>query len=191
MGNILTNALVVLGGELQFVFQKELLLGNVPAASLPSSPNSEMAHEHPPSPALSPVAWHDLSLLVSPSANLVVGVETAEGGAMSRVIKLRGWTGHRMDYDCRDVTVWNGLLVPEGDTIIMLSTGLLDATGREIYEGDIVRLGEGILRVEYQAPSFIMKRPRRKTWHEFILAPPQNQFCTILGNWYEQPKLVR
>lgn len=36
-----------------------------------------------------------------------------------RVIKFRAWNGTTMDYDYRDAALWNGLLVAEGDTILM------------------------------------------------------------------------
>src|SRR5438309_296419 len=62
---------------------------------------------------------------------------TRKDGLM-REIKFRAWNGKHMDYDYRDASLWNGLLVAEGDTILMESTGLLDHHDKPIYEGDIV-----------------------------------------------------
>ena len=78
------------------------------------------------------------------------------------------------------------------DVILQQFIGLLDKHGKEIYEGDVVRMHHGVLQVVYQAPSFVMKvKLHHKEWHEFILSAEQNQFAEVIGNIYENPELVK
>ena len=99
-----------------------------------------------------------------------------------REIKFRAWNGEQMDYDYRDACLWNGLLVAEGDTILMQFTGLKDRTGKDIYEGDIVDFqtfdAKGV--VTYVAPRFLA------SGHEL-----QGYEVEITGNVYETPELVK
>lgn len=78
--------------------------------------------------------------------------------------------------------------------IVSLFTGLKDAKGNEIYEGDIVTALNGAVEgvVIYQAPEFVIKRkPNHKSWFSFTLAPEENQFQTVIGNIYENPELLK
>jgi hypothetical protein len=52
---------------------------------------------------------------------------------------VRAWNRGKMDYECHDVTVWHGVLVPEGDMILSFWIGLTDGAGKRIYGGDILR----------------------------------------------------
>lgn len=129
-----------------------------------------------------------------------------------REIKFRGWNGIIMlyseDYDFVELqTEYNDLcFMDEGHDYnersnlispLMQYTGLKDKNGKEIYEGDIVKINtrnEDNKRVyetaivEFRAPHFVYDLSHHKkwyTWHEM-----QRDSEEIIGNIYENPELL-
>ena len=71
-------------------------------------------------------------------------------------------------------------------------TGLKDKNNVEICEGDVLKHQDFVVQVVYQAPEFVMKiKPSHNTWFRFTLAPDSNQFEEVIGNIYENPKLMK
>jgi uncharacterized phage protein (TIGR01671 family) len=68
-----------------------------------------------------------------------------------------------------------------GNLILMQFTGLKDRNGREIYEGDIVRMsGEVLVEVRWQP---------RGAWN--IMRSGSYPIYEIIGNIYENPELLK
>lgn len=121
----------------------------------------------------------------------------------SRIIKFRG---RRI---ANDEWVYGSLLRwPDGDCTILESkdgknyvwkreiepntvgqfTGLYDADGKEIYEGDILREGETgkTLQVVYDAPQFCFKH---NVYGYCFLNHPEN--FKVIGNIYDNSELLK
>ena len=112
-----------------------------------------------------------------------------------REIKFRAWNGEQMvspDYiDNRGIAHWRENSIPTSTDKIMQYTGLKDKNGKEIYEGDIVRMANPYTsklrgsEVIYTYAQFAIIAD-----DDFIpLGDIQN--WEIIGNVYENPELLK
>lgn len=105
---------------------------------------------------------------------------------MSRVIKFRAWNikGRKM-LDLQKLTPLAtelpGLFLPADENSILVQyTGITDKNGKEIYEGDVIRYGEGDHRVcEWSGPAWGY---RNIMWAD--------RTGEVIGNIYENPELL-
>lgn len=114
---------------------------------------------------------------------------------MNRKIKFRMWN----DYD-KKMIHWNELLeknlaniftIPSYNKWLMQYTGLHDKNGKEIYEGDIVKIkyrDEDIGKVIYEHNGFsIDVTNMNKNYGRVSFV---NNFMEVIGNIYDNPELL-
>jgi uncharacterized phage protein (TIGR01671 family) len=70
------------------------------------------------------------------------------------------------------------------NVILMQYTGLEDKNGVEIYEGDIIREGEGIINVVVNRGGCYWLE------YDYPLYVPDKEWIEVIGNIYENPKLL-
>lgn len=122
-----------------------------------------------------------------------------------REIKFRAWDGKKMHKVCRlglhgfSTDLWSPSPVAcdarfTDDLKIMQFTGLKDRTGKEIYEGDIVKdcfviSAIGDIPEEPRTPPLTVKIP------EFFYSIEFNGYdesdLEVIGNIYENPELLK
>ena len=120
-----------------------------------------------------------------------------------RELKFRAWdkTTKRMFSVSGMATTWLGRVVTEDYTAsdktlwvidyeLMQYTGLKDKNGKEIYEGDIVKLGDVVGEVLYQ-PEFVrfIATDGKSAFTGMMLTSNLSR-TEIIGNLYEHPALL-
>lgn len=109
---------------------------------------------------------------------------------MSRIIKFRAW-----DKVSKIFLEWDILcqfsfedIQKDKSKILTQFTGLYDKTGKEIYEGDIIKNQNGDLRmVVYFQNGFEMRLMNKRMQSDNIIWHFNSE---VIGNIYENPELL-
>lgn len=110
-------------------------------------------------------------------------------------LKFRCWNGEQMvspDYVDRDgVAWWTENSISTRNKEVMLFTGLLDKEGKEIYEGDVVRIDtEKYPLCEYPVGYVFFKEGA--FYHTYGDRPSKllHGDCKVIGDIYSTPDLI-
>ncbi|KXT82026.1 Phage protein [Streptococcus oralis] len=93
-----------------------------------------------------------------------------------------------IDDEDSDANIW----IENNDLILMQSTGLKDKNGKEIFEGDVVRVLDSTYTVFYDSEkgSYRLK-PHDDRWNvDYMSNFPHGENFEVVGNIYENPELV-
>ena len=108
--------------------------------------------------------------------------------------KKEMWSAQSIDWDAREVCN-GGDIASLNDGVLLQYTGLKDKNGKEIYEGDVVRIWADPKDYNgYKGHNYIGV----VEWDEFILGFISSdghglkdfEFIEIVGNIYENPELL-
>tara|TARA_R110000868_G_C10867139_1_gene761987 strand:+ start:26 stop:364 length:339 start_codon:yes stop_codon:yes gene_type:complete len=112
---------------------------------------------------------------------------------MTREIKFRAWDTRENTMDNNpesDTLVWEGDKFNEAFKTerytLMQYTGLKDKNGKEIYEGDVVKIGEAVWQIVWDVDCYLLKGKR-----EIGFSLSESKKCEVIGNAYETPGLIK
>jgi len=73
---------------------------------------------------------------------------------------------------------------------VMQYTGLKDKYGKEVYDDDILRTIDGIVKVSYVTGCFWVDGENNLSAPLYVYADEEDNWCEIIGNIHENPELL-
>jgi len=118
-----------------------------------------------------------------------------------REIKFQVW-----DQDTKQMWTWDDILqgvdhgvicfvemIQQDQFVKRQFTGLLDKNGKEIYEGDILRVDQWNMNgiVNFASGMFKVSDPMRTEFNPSLASFMVEVRCKVIGNIYENPELLQ
>ncbi len=120
-----------------------------------------------------------------------------------RELKFRAWDNIKQQMlpsvahgtkDGRIVVGWDEP-EPAYDRVLMQYTGLKDKNGKDIYEGDIIRMPQGVFEIVYDDGRYTIATPEdAEAGGRMVLAYGtmwHPELFEVIGNVHEQPHLLK